>query len=130
MNCSMLLLPIGLFNLTLISQPICKGEKLAKIRWLFCLFSSIWIYIYICKSYVCLRPLSVSPAVLRGKNFNIAYYGSTFLLTFFILALLICTIDLRHFIPFTVILTLAEGHKLNRKHTFQLIRMKLGLVLI
>ena len=58
--------------------------------------------------------------------------------TFFFLAMLIGTIDLYHFIPFSVTLTLAGSHKVstNRnplpsfsKDTFDLTKMKFGLVL-
>ena len=53
------------------------------------------------------------PAVLHGKNFNVGYCKQTFRPNTFILAMLIGTIEFCHFIPLSVTLTLAGGHKVS-----------------
>ena len=52
-------------------------------------------------------------SILHSKNFNVEHYVSTFLLNFFLSAMLI---DLSHFfVPLSQALTLAEGHKVSGK---------------
>ena len=62
------------------------------------------------------------PAVNRQSTcsscvFNVGFYGHTFEPDYFIPALPIGFIDLYHFIPPPVILTLAQGHKVKGKQT-------------
>ena len=59
-------------------------------------------------------------AILCGKNFDVVHYGQTFLPIFFFFffclpAVLIGTINFYHFIPLSVTLTLAGGHKVSNK---------------
>ena len=60
-----------------------------------------------------------------AKAVNVRHYTQTFQPKFFIPVMPIGTLDLCHFIPLSVILTLAVGHKVQ--HIFQMIRVKVDL---
>ena len=57
----------------------------------------------------------VCPANLAWQNFNIGHYTQTLQPFFFIPTMHIGTIDFYHFIPLSVALTLAGGHKVSAK---------------
>ena len=73
--------------------------------------SIVWIYFYIMSRV----RWNGRPAFVRGKNFNVGHCTQAVLPTFFILAMLIGTIDFYHFMPHLLTLTLPEGHKVNAK---------------
>ena len=74
-------------------------------------------------------------AVFYGKNFNTGRYMQTVQPNFLIPAMLVGSVDFYHFIPLSVTMTSAGGHKVSTKQDllasfcgtfFQLISMKPG----
>ena len=60
----------------------------------------------------CLSGLSF---LLRSKHFNVGHCRQTFQPFLFILAMLIGTVEMYHFIPLSLILALAVIHKVRAK---------------
>ena len=79
----------------------------------------------------------VRPSILRGQTFNVGRYAQLFQPNPCIQAMRVGTITFYNFVPLSMTLTLAEGHKLSAKQnvlvifsdTFQLTRMKFDPVL-
>ena len=57
------------------------------------------------------------PIIWHGKNCDVGHYLQTFQPDFFIPAMLIGTYDFYHSITLPVPLSLAWGHKVNKKQT-------------
>ena len=64
--------------------------------------------------------LPSQPVVLHGKNLSYEHYMQTVQANFFIPAMLTGTIDICHFIPLSLTLTLVGGHKINKKQILRL----------
>ena len=61
------------------------------------------------------QPVSSCLLVLHGKNFKVGQYMQSFQPDFVIPSMLIDTSDIYYFIPLSVTLTLAGGHKISRE---------------
>ena len=77
------------------------------------------------------RVRTAGPPSLMAKNFNVRRYMHSFRPNCFIPAMRAGTIDFRHFMRLSLILTLTGSHKVSAKQNlscaFQLIRMKIDM---
>ena len=113
----MLLQPLGLLNLML--NLFCRVKTQRRELSISILsFFVLFVYSYEHHMYLCYELcLAVRPYILRGKNFNVRHYTQAVLPN---IAILKGTIDIYHFVPLSLNLTLPGSHKVTARKTYWL----------